>query len=85
MMQHRHLAMACAILLAVAMTALPRFSAAAMPDLTGVWTTSDGASTRPAAEPLPVLPLHPDAKRRYEACRNERLEGLAKTAGVQLP
>lgn len=42
--------------------------AAAPPDLTGVWTSADGASLRtvPGA-PAPVLPLRPEARQRHEA------------------
>jgi hypothetical protein len=67
-MQHRHPArLVAAVMVAVVVTVLPGLSAAATPDLTGVWTTADGASTRTGTDALPTLPLLPDVKRRYEA------------------
>ena len=41
--------------------------AAAPPDLTGVWNTADGQTTRPAAgAPAQGIPLKPEAKRRHD-------------------
>lgn len=41
---------------------------AAPPDLTGVWTTADGAGARTSfGAPIPQLPLRPEPKRRFEA------------------
>jgi len=53
--------------LAAVVMALSRSAAAATPDLTGVWTTADNASIRPAADALPALPLRPEVKRRHDA------------------
>jgi hypothetical protein len=59
--------MVVTMVLAVAAAAFPRHSPAAPPDLTGVWTTADGASARTAGEPPPALPLHPEVQRRFDA------------------
>lgn len=41
---------------------------AAPPDLTGVWTTADGAGSRTSfGTPIPQLPLRPGPKQRFEA------------------
>lgn len=46
----------------------PLLAAASPPDLTGVWTTADGAGNRTSfGSPIPQLPLLPEAKRRFEA------------------
>lgn len=43
-------------------------SAASAPDLTGVWTTADGAGTRTSSStPIPQLPLKPEARQRFDA------------------
>lgn len=41
--------------------------AASPPDLTGVWTSADGAAGRAGGAPVPPPPLKPDAKRRHDA------------------
>jgi hypothetical protein len=49
-----------------ALVALP--AAAAPPDLTGVWTTADGAGNRTSfGSPVPQLPLRAEPKQRFEA------------------
>ncbi|MFO7325248.1 MAG: hypothetical protein DIU62_006000 [Pseudomonadota bacterium] len=37
------------------------------PDLTGVWTSADGASGRPGGSVVETPPMNPGAKRRHEA------------------
>jgi hypothetical protein len=57
------------IMLLACGAALPtQASAASPPDLTGVWTTADGAGGRPArGTPTPGLPLRPEARQRHDA------------------
>jgi hypothetical protein len=44
------------------------FAAAMPPDLTGVWTSADGAGNRTTfGTPIPQLPLKPEAQRRFDA------------------
>jgi hypothetical protein len=58
----RFLFLACV----AALIALP--ASAAPPDLTGVWTTADGAGNRTSfGSPVPQLPLRPDPKQRFDA------------------
>jgi hypothetical protein len=43
-------------------------AAAAPPDLTGVWTTADGAGNRTSfGSAIPKLPLHPQTQQRFDA------------------
>ncbi len=68
-MNTSHLARAAlsALLLWVAAGLVHRADAAAPPDLTGVWTSADGASGRPGGNAVQTPPLKPDAKRRHDA------------------
>lgn len=56
-------------------------ASAAPPDLTGVWTTADGAGSRTSfGSPIPQLPLRPEPKRRFEAF-NELVRETGDTPG----
>jgi hypothetical protein len=59
---------AAAVLAGPVLFAVPQAAFAAAPDLTGVWTTADGAGNRTSfGSPIPQLPLRPEAKLRFDA------------------
>jgi hypothetical protein len=60
-------------------------ASAAPPDLTGVWTTADGAGNRTSfGSPIPQLPLQPGPKLRFEAWNNLVAETGDTPGGVCL-
>ena len=68
---------------AAVLVALPVF--AAPPDLTGVWTTADGAGNRTSfGAPVPQLPLRAEPKQRFDAWNNLVAETGDTPGGVCL-
>lgn len=57
-----------AALMAALLCAKPLRAGAAPPDMTGVWTTADGAGNRTSfGSAIPKLPLHAQAQQRFDA------------------